>query len=87
MTSVLHRRQFLRGAAVASGLAFAPYMPAWAQPVSGGIAKPLPTVAGPDISLTIAHMMMTIDGREQHAIGLNGTVPGPLVRLLSLIHI
>lgn len=82
MTSVLHRRQFLRGAAVAGGgLALAPYMPAWAQPVSGGIAKPLPTVAGPDISLTIAHMLMTIDGREQHAIGLNGTVPGPLVRL------
>ena len=82
MSRVLDRRQFLRGAAVTGGsLALAGYMPAWAQPVSGGIAKPLPTVAGPDISLTIAHMMMTIDGREQHAIGLNGTVPGPLVRL------
>jgi CopA family copper-resistance protein len=26
-------------------------------------------------------MMMTIDGRESHAIGINGTVPAPLVRL------
>lgn len=82
MTHALNRRELLRGAAVTGGsLAMAGYMPAWAQPVSGGILKPLPTVVGPDINLTIAHMMMTIDGREQHAIGLNGTVPGPLVRL------
>lgn len=41
----------------------------------------MPTVSGNDISLRIAHQMMTIDGRQSHAIGINGTVPAPLVRL------
>ena len=81
MSRVLDRRQLLRGAAAGGSLALASYMPAWAQPVSGGIAKPLPTVTGPNVDLTISHMMMTIDGQQQHAIGINGTVPAPLVRL------
>uniref|UniRef100_UPI0025CDE1C2 copper resistance system multicopper oxidase n=1 Tax=uncultured Sphingomonas sp. TaxID=158754 RepID=UPI0025CDE1C2 len=59
----------------------APWYPAWAQPVSPGIVRPLPTVSGEDITLRIAHQMMTIDGRQSHAIGINGTVPAPLIRL------
>lgn len=80
--STLDRRTLLRGAALTGGTAaLAAWFPAWAQPVSAGIARPLPTVSGTDISLRIAHQMMTIDGRESHAIGINGTVPAPLVRL------
>ena len=46
------------------------------------IVSGLASLTGSDaMATTIAEMMMTIDGREQHAIGLNGTVPGPLVRL------
>ena len=59
----------------------APWFPAWAQPVSPGIVRPLPTVSGEDIALRIGHMAMTIDGRTSHAIGINGTVPAPLIRL------
>ncbi|QXQ06908.1 copper resistance system multicopper oxidase [Sphingosinicellaceae bacterium] len=82
MTRILDRRQLLRGAAVAGGgLALVSWMPAWAQTVSRGIAAPLPTVSGQDIALTIARQTMMIDGHESHAIGLNGTVPGPLIRL------
>ena len=82
MSRVLDRRQVLRGATLAgSGLALSAYMPAWAQPVSAGIAKPLPTVSGDDITLKVAHQMMMIDGRQSHAIGINGTVPAPLIRL------
>ena len=82
MSRVLDRRQLLRGAAATGGsLAVASYMPAWAQPVSGGIARPLPTVSGEDITLRVAHQMMTIDGKQSHAIGINGTVPAPLIRL------
>ena len=82
MTGFLDRRQLLRGAALtAGGLAVAPLFPAWAQPTSRGIVTALPTVAGEDITLRIAHQMMTIDGRNSHAIGINGTVPGPLIRL------
>ncbi len=82
MSRVLDRRQVLRGASLAgSGLALSAYMPAWAQPVSAGIARPLPTVSGEDITLKVAHQMMMIDGRQSHAIGINGTVPAPLIRL------
>ncbi|UDF04067.1 copper resistance system multicopper oxidase [Asticcacaulis sp. AND118] len=82
MTTSLDRRAFLRGAAVTGGTAaLAAWYPAWAQPVSAGIVRPLPTVSGNDIHLKIAHQMMTIDGKQSHAIGVNGTIPAPLVRL------
>ena len=82
MKQLIDRRQLMRAATLTGGsLALAPWFPAWAQPVSTGITTPLPTVSGTDIALRIAHQMMTIDGRESHAIGINGTVPAPLIRL------
>ena len=82
MTVSIDRRTLLRGSAAVGGTAaLASWFPAWAQPVSAGIIRPLPTVSGEDIRLRIAHQMMTIDGRQSHAIGINGTVPAPLIRL------
>jgi CopA family copper-resistance protein len=82
MRSVIDRRQFMRGVALAgSGFAFSAYLPAWAQTISDGLRPALPTVSGEDITLTIARQMMTIDGRRFKAIGVNGTVPAPLIRL------
>ncbi|EQB04104.1 copper resistance system multicopper oxidase [Sphingobium baderi] len=82
MNSVFDRRQFLRGAALASGAAaLSAWLPAWAQTVSAGLRPTLPTVSGEDITLTIARQSMTIDGHRFRAIGINGTVPAPLVRL------
>jgi CopA family copper-resistance protein len=82
MDHSIDRRQILRGAALFGGsAAFAAWMPAWAQPVSSGLTTPLPTVSGEDITLTIARQAMVIDGRTSHAIGINGTVPAPLIRL------
>lgn len=78
----LERRQFLRAAALGSaGAGIAAAMPAWAQPVSRGIARPLPTVTGTDIALTIGKVAVKVDGKVTRAVGINGTVPGPLVRL------
>ena len=78
----LDRRDFLRGVGLAGGTAaFAAWMPAWAQPVSAGLTAPIPTVSGSDITLRIARQAMTIDGRRFPAIGINGTVPAPLIRL------
>ena len=79
MPPVLDRRQLLRGATLGGGLAMA--WPAWAQDGSVGIAAPLPSVSGDDITLTIGHQMRRIDGRKAHAIGINGTSPAPLIRL------
>nr|WP_277924271.1 copper resistance system multicopper oxidase [Sphingomonas sp. CROZ-RG-20F-R02-07] len=66
---------------VAGTAALAAWLPAWAQPVSAGIAAPLPVVSGTDIALTIARQTLVMDGRATRAIGINGTVPGPLIRL------
>ena len=82
MIHPLDRRQLLRAAGAAgSTLALAAWMPAWAQSVSSGLTTPLPTVSGNDITLRIARQTMTIDGRPSRAIGINGTVPAPLIRL------
>jgi CopA family copper-resistance protein len=78
----MSRRQAMRGAALAGGgAALLAHFPAWAQPVSSGITSPLPTVSGEDITLRIARQTMMIDGRPSRAIGVNGTVPAPLIRL------
>ncbi|MEO7692261.1 MAG: copper resistance system multicopper oxidase [Sphingomonas sp.] len=82
MNEAIDRRQLLRGATLTGGgLALAAWMPAWAQSVSPGLTAPLPTVSGEDITLRIARQAMMIDGRPSKAIGINGTVPAPLIRL------
>ena len=79
---MIDRRHLLRGASLGgAGLALSAWMPAWAQGVSVGTTAPLPTVSGEDINLRIAHQTITYDGRQSHAIGINGTVPAPLIRL------
>ena len=78
----IDRRGFVNGALGGGALAaLASWYPAWAQPVSSGIASTLPTVSGSDITLRIARQTMRVDGKVSRAIGINGTVPGPLVRL------
>ena len=82
MAFALNRRNFVAAAAAGGGtVALASLFPAWAQPVSSGINAPLPVVSGNDITLRIARQTMRIDGKVSRAIGINGTVPGPLVRL------
>ena len=75
------RRRFLRNATLGGGALAMPWLPAWAQPVSTGLPRASSTLSGTDIALTVAHQMMTIDGRQSHAIGINGAVPAPLIRL------
>ncbi len=74
----LTRRHLLRGGACAGGaLALGGWLPAWAQPVSSG----LPALSGEDIELRIAKGSLDIDGKPARAVTINGTVPGPLLRL------
>ena len=82
MTNTIDRRTLLRGAGLgAGGLALAAWMPAWAQRVSTGLGPDLPGLSGEDVMLRIARQAITIDGRKSRAIGVNGTVPAPLIRL------
>lgn len=76
------RRQLLRGASmIGGGMAVSAMLPSWAQSATPGLVSTLPTVSGENIALTIGHTPFKVDGRMGHAVTINGTVPGPLVRL------
>lgn len=73
--TTLDRRSVLLGAA---GLgAIGALLPTWARSGTTG----LPVVSGQQIALTVGHTPFKVDGRAGHAVTVNGTVPGPLVRL------
>jgi CopA family copper-resistance protein len=75
------RRGVLRGAALlGGGLAAASVWPAWAETVSPGVAG-MPTLSGEDLKLTIERRPWTVDGRPGGAVLINGTLPGPILRL------
>ena len=75
--SAFDRRQLL---AMGTGASLGGLLPSWARSQTTGLVRP-PALSGEDISLTIDHVPLKIDGRAAHAIGINGTVPGPLIRL------
>nr|WP_295107142.1 copper resistance system multicopper oxidase [uncultured Caulobacter sp.] len=76
------RRQLLRGASLmGGGLALSTLLPGWAQSATVGTGPTLPTLTGPNIDLRIGHSRLNVDGRIGHAVTINGTVPGPLLRL------
>jgi len=76
------RRRFLRGAVVLGGGAtLSALLPPWAVSLAQGIPSTMPTLSGSEIKLIIGHTPISIDGRTAHAVTINGTVPGPLLRL------
>ncbi|WP_374470963.1 copper resistance system multicopper oxidase [Phenylobacterium sp.] len=78
----LTRRAMLRRAAAAGGVsAAAALLPSWARSQTLGLPPRPSALEGEDIRLTIGHAPFQVDGRPGHAIAINGTVPGPLIRL------
>lgn len=78
----IDRRNLLRRAAVlGGGLAANALTPAWARSATGGLVRSPPALEGPDIALKVGHAAIEIDGRTHHAMAVNGSVPGPLIRL------
>jgi CopA family copper-resistance protein len=77
----LDRRQML---GVAAGLGVSGLLPAWAKAATG---KAPEILSGEKIALTIGHAAVTIDGKPGHAVAVNGTVPGPLIRLKEGQHV
>jgi len=74
------RRKFLTtslgaGAALgASGL-----VPAWALPASKGNMG-IPALTGTNFDLEVSEFQTRINGRKAFALGINGSVPAPLIR-------
>jgi CopA family copper-resistance protein len=77
----IDRRSVLRGAALlGGGVVAARLAPSWGATPAAGL-PPMPTLAGEDIRLTIERQPWSIDGRRGRAVLINGTMPGPLLRL------
>ena len=78
----ISRRKFLRYTASMAAMAgISSVLPTYA--FAGFDNREVLTPKGPDniIDLTIGKMPHKIDGKQGEAIGINGTVPGPLIRL------
>ena len=74
----LTRRGFFAGAAMlGGGLA----LPAWAQSGHDGHLAGPDTLSGEDIRLSIGHMPFRLGGTSGHAVTVNNSLPGPLIRL------
>lgn len=78
----IDRRALLRGGAIlGAGAAVSSLLPNWAMSAERSSLSALPTLSGEDIKLTIGHTPVIIDGKTSHAVTINGTVPGPMLRL------
>jgi CopA family copper-resistance protein len=78
---MIDRRTLLRGGL---GLGAAGLLPKWALADAGRSPAAL---TGEDIKLTVGHTMATIDGRSGHAVTVNDSLPGPLIRLKEGQHV
>lgn len=82
MTTHLTRRQLLQAALIAGGgLIFPGLFPAWARSGTAGLVPHMPTLSGEEIALTVGRSSFATGGRTGQAVTINGTVPGPLIRL------
>ncbi len=74
------RRRFLESTLAGGVAASIPaIIPAWARSASAG-NKGVFEQAGNSFDLTVGHSAVNIGGRSGHAITVNGTLPGPLLR-------
>ena len=77
---MFNRRRFLQSTLGAGALASASgLVPAWARPASDGNLG-IPSLTGNVFDLSIDKFPIRIDGRATEAIGVNGSVPAPLLR-------
>lgn len=81
-TELISRRQLLMGAGALGLLAgLERLVPSYARASATGAAQRLPSLTGNTIDLTIAETPFRVGDRTGTAVTINGTVPGPLIRL------
>ncbi|WP_292961954.1 multicopper oxidase domain-containing protein, partial [Novosphingobium sp. UBA1939] len=89
---VFNRRDLLMGqGALALSATLAPLFPAWARGAHGGhhgmaVGPDATTgigeaLSGDRIALTIGESRFAVGKRSAAAVGINGSIPGPLIRL------
>ncbi|ALC16635.1 copper-resistance protein, CopA family [Desulfuromonas soudanensis] len=82
LDSLANRRQFLRYISATGLLATLDgLLPAWAREPAGLATGPAARAPGEPIDLFLRWQDLAFGGRRGRAITLNGTVPGPLLRL------
>ena len=85
LTTPVDRRNLLRAAALVSGgMALAPMFPAWAKSGSHGLhslAGQPGVLSGDDIEVSVGQSAFRLGKKTGHAYTINGTLPGPLIRL------
>ena len=86
IASPFNRRALLRGAALSgSVVAFSSLFPAWARSGSmgtmGSTGGSSEVLGGDHIALTIGEARFAVGGKSGHACTVNGTLPGPIIRL------
>lgn len=78
----ISRRQLLkRAGAVGAMTAIGRLLPAYACAAATGNGERLPSLGGDTIDLTIAETPFRVGNRTATAMTINGTVPGPVIRL------
>jgi len=78
---MFNRRHFLQGSALMglSSMLPAALLPAWARSASDGNTG-LPRETATEFNLSVGRFPVRIDGRAGEAVGVNGTLPAPLIR-------
>lgn len=75
------RRNVVQSLAGVAAMASLP-MPAWAMgKMDHTFRNGMDEIAGPDVHLHVADGLFRTGNRSGHGIGMNGTIPGPLIRL------
>ena len=78
----LDRRTLIRSAAWGcGGLALSAALPVWARSGTAGLNPQSEVLSGESIALSIGHMPFSVGGKVGHAVTVNGTLPGPVIRL------
>ncbi|MEN8676876.1 MAG: multicopper oxidase domain-containing protein, partial [Alteriqipengyuania sp.] len=81
----VNRRKFLGTSASGLGLlGLGGAVPAWARGgdlLSGAARRGIDEATGPNIDLTVARSAFSTGNRRGGAIAVNGSIPGPLLRL------
>ncbi len=76
---MLSRRRLLGAAGGGLALGLGGRLPAWARPASEG-NRGLSMLTGNQFDLTVDRFPVTIGGRRAMAVGVNGSLPAPLLR-------